>query len=254
MPVTKHEYPILEYDTEKTAVLMPHGKDKFHLPAKCVYGFLGDAIQNFALEHNLEAVAEYRSMMKSYPVYQTAKGSKEIVLCSAPLGASAAAAILDWLICHGVSEIIAIGGCGTLVDIPENEMLIPTAALRDEGTSYHYLPPAREIELDQRAVDAIQQALDALGIRNECVKTWTTDAIFRETKDMVRYRKAEGCAAVEMECAALAACARFRGAVFGQILFTQDSLANVDRHDERNWGADSFDKAIAIALEAVCRL
>ena len=252
MPLCKHEYPIMEYDTEKTAVLMPNRHNRFQLPSKCIYGFLGDYIQAFAAEHKLEVVAEYRSMMKMNPVYKMVKDGKEIVLCSAPLGAPASAAILDWLIGHGVSEIIAIGGCGTLIDIPENEMLIPTAALRDEGTSYHYLPPAREIALDTKAVNAAKQALDQLGIKSEYVKTWTTDGLWRETKDMVNYRKAEGCAAVEMECAALAACARLRGALFGQILFTQDSLANVELHDDRTWGADSFDKAVAIGLEAVC--
>ncbi|MCL2775774.1 MAG: nucleoside phosphorylase [Oscillospiraceae bacterium] len=254
MPVIKHEYPVLEYDTEKTAVVMPNRKNKFQLPSKCVYGFLGDSVEKFALEHNLDVIAEYRSMMKMHFVYKTVKDGMEIVICSAPLGAPAATAILDWLICHGVNEIIAIGGCGTLTDIPENEMLISTAAVRDEGTSYHYLPPEREIELDKKAVTAVKHALDALGIRNEYVKTWTTDAFYRETKDMVNYRKSEGCTVVEMECSALAACARLREAVFGQILFTQDSLANVDMHDDRNWGTDSFDKAIAIALEAVCRI
>ena len=253
MSIIKHEYPILEYDTEKTSVYMP-GTNKYQLPSKCVYGFLGDYVENFALEHNLEVVAEYRSLMKMNPVYKIVKDKKEIVICAAPLGASASTAVLDWLIGHGVNEIIAIGGCGTLFDIPENEILIPTSAIRDEGTSYHYIPPAREIALDKSAVDAIKRALDSLGIRNEYVKTWTTDAIFRETKDMINYRREEGCAVVEMECSALAACSRFRNAIFGQILFTQDSLANADMHDKRNWGSNSFDKAIMIALEAVCCL
>ena len=254
MPLFKHEYPIMEYDTESTAVLMPNRHNRFQLPARCVFGFLGDYIQAFALEHKLDVIAEYHTLMKIIPVYKAVKDNKEIALCSPPVGASASAAILDWLICHGASEIMAIGGCGTLIDIPENEMLIPTAALRDEGTSYHYLPPAREIALDEKGIAAAKQALDQLGIKSEYVKTWTTDGLWRETKDMVNYRKAEGCAAVEMECAALAACARLRGALFGQILFTQDSLANAELHDDRNFGRDSFGKAVAIALEAVCCL
>jgi len=252
MPLVKHAYPIIEHDIEKIAILMPNRHNRFQFPKKCVYGFLGDYIHDYAKEHNLEILGEFRSMMKMYPVYKTTKSGQEIALCAAMLGAPAATAILDWLIAHGVGEIMAIGGCGTLADIPENEMLIPTAAIRDEGTSYHYLPPAREITLDPQAANAAKQALDGLGIRSEFVKTWTTDAIYRETKDMVNFRKSEGCAVVEMECAAMAACAEFRGAAFGQILFTQDSLANADLHDERSWGQNSFGKAIQIALEAVC--
>ena len=67
-------------------------------------------------------------------------------------------------------------------------------------------------------------------------------------------RKAEGCIAVEMECAALAACARFRGALFGQILFTADSLADPEAHDAREWGIASFGKALELAFDAAAAL
>ena len=68
---------------------------------------------------------------------------------------------------------------------------------------------------------------------------------------MVTYRKAEGCATVEMECAALAACAKKRGATFGQILYTADSLANAERHDDRDWGKDSLRKALELCVEVL---
>ena len=83
----------------------------------------------------------------------------------------------------------------------------------------------------------------------ETVKTWTTDGFFRETKDMVKYRLSEGCAVVEMECAALAACARKRGAKYGQFLFTADSLANVHEYDARDFGGDSHEKALLLGLD-----
>ena len=68
---------------------------------------------------------------------------------------------------------------------------------------------------------------------------------------MVTYRKSEGCSTVEMECAALAACARKHGAVFGQILYTADSLANVCAHDERDWGKSSLRKALELCINAL---
>ena len=49
--------------------------------------------------------------------------------------------VLEYLIAGGVTKIISVGSCGVLEDIPENRFLIPVSALRDEGTSYHYLPP-----------------------------------------------------------------------------------------------------------------
>ena len=71
---------------------------------------------------------------------------------------------------------------------------------------------------------------------------------------MVTYRKEEGCAAVEMECAALAACAQFRGATFGELLYTADTLADVERYDERDWGANSINTALELCIEAVKEL
>ncbi len=68
---------------------------------------------------------------------------------------------------------------------------------------------------------------------------------------MVEYRKQEGCSVVEMECSALAACAQFRGVVFGQILFAADILVNPDQYDERDWGKSSFELVFALSLEAI---
>lgn len=123
--------------------------------------------------------------------------------------------------------------------------------MRDEGTSYHYLPAARFIDLEPSAIKAIEQTFCALNIPFQKCITWTTDGFFRETRDMVEYRKSEGCATVEMECAALAACAQKRGAVFGQILYTADSLANVYAHDERDWGKGSLRIALELCINVL---
>ena len=87
----------------------------------------------------------------------------------------------------------------------------------------------------------------------ECT-TWTTDGFFRETAAKVAYRREEGCSVVEMECSALAACAAFRGARFGQILFTADTLADIEHYDERGWGGDSFELALLLCLEAAAEM
>lgn len=107
------------------------------------------------------------------------------------------------------------------------------------------------VPLGYHSGKAIEQTFYALKLPfRECI-TWTTDGFFRETRDMVTYRKSEGCLTVEMECAALAACARKRGAVFGQILYTADSLANVCAHDERDWGKGSLRKALELCINAL---
>ena len=71
---------------------------------------------------------------------------------------------------------------------------------------------------------------------------------------MVQYRKSEGYSVVEMECASMAACAKMRGIIFGQLLFTADSLANVDAHNIRNWGNGYFAAAMKLAMEAITKM
>ena len=235
--IQKHELPILEYDSNSEEVIRPnHGAEQLKLPEKCVYAFLGEAVDDYAFEAEATVAETFETITRNYPVYIVKQDGMEFCLCAAPLGAPAAAQLMDFLISCGCKKIISTGSCGVLTDLAENEFLIPVKALRDEGTSYHYLPASRYIELNKNIRDAIEHTLLVQNIPfQECV-TWTTDGFFRETQDMVRYRGAEGCTTVEMECAALAACARKRGASFGQILYTADSLANIYAHDERDWG------------------
>lgn len=136
----------------------------------------------------------------------------------------------------------------------ENVFLVPVRALRDEGTSYHYLPPSRIVEIPETARLAIENTLVSHGLHYCEVSTWSTDGFFRETKEKVEYRKSEGCSVVEMECSALAACAQMRGAVWGELLFTADTLADVDHYDERNWGGDSVEYALDLCIEAVMKM
>ena len=125
-----------------------------------------------------------------------------------PIGAAASAQVLDTLVSCGCKKILAVGSCGVLTDIPEDAFLVPTKALRAEGTSYHYLPAARYIDLDIKPVKVIESCFKKHDLPFVTCTTWTTDGFFRETKDMVKYRLEEGCSVVEMECAALAACCR----------------------------------------------
>ncbi len=161
---------------------------------------------------------------------------------------------MDWLISYGVKKIISTGSCGVLCDLPENYFLVPEKAIRDEGTSFHYLPPARYVDIDFEMLEAIENYFNRRNIPYKKCMTWTTDGFFRETKKKVLARRNEGCSCVEMECSALAACAKFRGVKFGQFLFTADSLHAVDAYDERGWGMNSLRPALEIAIEIASTL
>ena len=254
MAVIKHDIPILEYDANPAAVIMPNRKNRYHFPEYAVFPFLMDEIEKFAEEHGCEQIGKFESATKIYPIYEYTHDGKKVCLCQAPVGAAPAAQLLDYLIGYGCTKIISAGSCGALVPLGENEFLIPVEAVRCEGTSYHYLPPTRTVSMNPQATEAIERAMRKNGIAYEKCKTWTTDGFFRETRDMVEYRKAEGCSVVEMECSALFACAQFRQVTFGQILFTADTLANVEAHDDRGWGMDSLSTALRLCLDAVVLL
>ncbi|MDO5410729.1 MAG: nucleoside phosphorylase [Lachnospiraceae bacterium] len=255
MSITKNEIPILEFDSEQTAVINPtHEKLDLELPKKCVFAFLGDYIDEYASKTETRKVSEFVSATKFYPIYITQYKGEDIVLCQAPVGAAPAAQILDWLIGYGVREIISAGSCGALEKFPESTFLIPNKALRDEGASYHYVPPSRFMEISERARKAIEETVVEHRMKYQEVITWSTDGFYRETKEKVAHRKSEGCSVVEMEASALAAVAAFRGATWGMILYTADSLADVDKYDERNWGGNAYQYALALCLDAVTKM
>lgn len=253
--IHKHEIPILEFDDNPQAVIMPTHEDlDLNLPARCVYAFLEEEIERYANAVGAEKVGEFVSATKTYPVYVMTYNGEEICLAQAPVGSAAAAQFLDWLIGYGVKQILSTGTCGVLVDMPENVFLIPTRALRDEGASYHYVAPSRYIEVNRRALTAIETVLRQASIPYQEVMTWSTDGFYRETPDKVAYRIEEGCSVVEMECAALAAVAQLRDAVWGLLLFTADSLADLENYDQRDWGSEAFGEALVLCLDIIVQM
>ena len=248
--IIKNEIPILEYDDSSSEVITPnHDCEDLVLPEKCLFAFLGDVVHEYA-EKNEATVAETLiTVSHDINIYVMKDGDEEICLVQSPIGAAAATQVMDTLVTCGCEKVIAVGSCGVLKDLPENAFIVPTRALRDEGTSYHYLPASRYIELDEKPIAVIEETFKKHNLPFVTCTTWSTDGFFRETKDMVKYRLEEGCSVVEMECAALAACCRKRGSEFGQFLFTADSLADVHEYDARDFGTESHAKAILLGLD-----
>ena len=163
-----------------------------------------------------------------------------------------AGAFLEELIALGCRDFIACGGCGVLdKSIGLGHVVVPATAVRDEGTSYHYLPPSREVAAHPDAIQAIEQALQKHHVPYIIGKTWTTDGVYRETPTRIARRRDEGCHVVEMEAAAFFAIAQFRGVRFGQLLYGGDDLTG-DAWDGRNWQKESSTRArlFQLAVEA----
>lgn len=121
-------------------------------------------------------------------------------------GAPIVAAALEELIAFGVQQFVSIGlAAGLQPDLLSGDVVICDRAVRAEGTSYHYLPPARSIEAGPALVQQVSAALSMREIAHAIGASWTTDAPYRETRREVETYRAEGVKAVEMEAAALLA-------------------------------------------------
>lgn len=250
----KNEIPILEYDTENSAVIMPGHSSDFKFTKKAVLLFMNEEITDYVSENNCKTSAILKKIGGDITVYQAVHKGTEITFCQCSMGGAGAVMIFDQLIAGGATEIVAVGCCGALIKDTEGDFSIPTVALRDEGASYHYLPPSREVALSEKVINAIENTLTDRGLKYRKCKTWTTDGFYRETKEMVTYRKEEGCSVIEMECASLAACAKMRNVEFGQLLFTADTLANVEKYDKRTWDKCNFAFAMELAFDAVVNI
>lgn len=155
----------------------------------------------------------------------------------------------------GAKKVLIYGSCGVLdSELAAGHFILPTQAYRDEGVSYHYLPVGDYVDVP--TARRLGEIFDEL--RLPCVKgrVWTTDAFYRETRNNMEKRKADGCIAVDMECASAMAVGQFRGAEVYQFLYAEDSLDG-EAWDRRTMGklpASDYEKYLRVALEAAARL
>lgn len=143
------------------------------------------------------------------------------------IGGPAAATAMEEMAGVGVRRFVSIGGAGGLHPAQAiGDLVVCDRAVRDEGVSYHYLPPDEryvrpDAALTSRLLEAVEQRSDGVVTGG----TWTTDAPYRETREEVLHYRAEGVLTVEMEAASLAAVALHRGVEFATAFAVMDSLA-----------------------------
>ena len=151
-----------------------------------------------------------------------------VVLAGPAMGAPAAALLLERLIALGAKWVIGVGSCGSLQpDLTIGEVILPTGALVEEGTSPHYLAPGVRTTPDAELLGALRDALSASGVSPHEGRIWTTDAPFRETREkVIRYGR-DGVLAVEMETSALMTVASFRRTPFASALVVSDEIGGL---------------------------
>ncbi len=250
-------YPILEFDPTRPAIIEPSKViQPMDVPEHCVVCFFNEVVTKLCQERNAKIITRRRWEGGDRLLYELNVDGKRIAVIQPGVGASMSAGVLEEIIPLGLKKFIACGGSGVLDrEIAVGHIIVPRSAVRDEGTSYHYLAPAREVNASPEGVAAIERVLQSRNIPYIVSKTWTTDAPYRETAEKVRLRKAEGCLAVEMEAAAFFAVALFRGVTFAQMLYGGDDVSGGE-WDSRGWHtrAEVRENLFWLAVEACLQL
>ena len=249
--LTPGPYPILDFDDdpEDLTSSMMLADVEGDGPDVAVLAFLSECVIETTKGWGVRRTSTVPFVTIEYPIYELTRQGVRVAAVPMPIGAATAAMVGERMIRSGAEKLIAVGSCGALEPLPEGEFLLPNKALRDEGTSYHYLPAGHWVETDPGLTEICAKTARDAGFGALVAPTWTTDGFFRETRQLAKQRRQLGCVVVEMECAALAAMAEVRGVAFAQFLFTADTLAE-GSYDRRRFGVDSHHIALSLALEA----
>ncbi|MDE7219383.1 MAG: nucleoside phosphorylase [Oscillospiraceae bacterium] len=192
---------------------------------------------------------------RAIPVYALGWHGRSIGIVHSLMGGAGTVCLLENVLARGAKKVLVYGNCGVLdKTFAAGCFILPTAAYRDEGTSYHYLPVSDYVDIPSHR--RLAEIFGTLGLPFVLGKVWTTDGFYRETRGNMEKRKADGCIAIDMECASVMAAAQFRGAEVYQFLYAEDSLDG-GVWDPRTMGAmpdSDHEKYLRVALETASRL
>lgn len=254
----KHEQKIIttfqRSEISEPALFSPADTTKKidNFPKICVSTFSENIIQTFSSLSNAEKIAELYTANGAIPVYKIRYKDTDIAFYLSRVGAPACVAGFEEIVAMGAKKFVLFGCCGVLDDDKvKNNIIIPVSAVRDEGTSYHYIAPSPEIAADAHSIQVLENVLASCGYPYVKGKTWTTDAIYRETIPVIQERRHEGCLVVEMECASMLAVAKYRHIPFIQFLYGADNLSSDtwEIRDLNLYGLSNAEKYMVLAFE-----
>lgn len=246
--ITENNYPILEFDDNKTAKLNPTAfADRSFDTDRMIITFFPEVMDRLKAE---EKITLERTIAGENPLEVYRFLDADILITLGFVGCPACAGNLDLFNAMGITKVMFCGGGGVLdKNIEVGQLLVVDGAIRDEGFSYHYIEPSRYIYTDPEVTEKIVGYLENNSVSYIRGLTWTTDAIFRETADRIERRKKEGAKIVEMEQAGCIAVAKFRGFDYGALIYGGDDVSSEEWSD-RSWRSR---KGIRYDLVLLCK-
>ncbi|MFH1154186.1 MAG: nucleoside phosphorylase [Pseudomonadota bacterium] len=156
------------------------------------------------------------------------QGGQGAAVAGPYIGAPYGAMVLESIIAKGADTILVLGWCGALSEhLKTGDILVPDLCLADEGTSRNYMEADGmfpRVSPSGSLSSVLRGFLTSHNVPHGSGTVWTTDAIYRETRTKVNYFKAIGASAVDMECSALCAVARYRKVRIAALLVVSDEL------------------------------
>lgn len=244
---------LCEFDKCKTATFDPDVVTNVipDFPKVAVACFAKKLFNELLNSFEHEEIARIENENEDTIVYKIDYKGTKFAFFMARVGAPALIADMESIIVMGAEKFVIFGCCGVLDSrINDLGIIIPNAAMRDEGTSYHYMEATDEIKVNtnKEHLAAFKKILKKHNYTYTEGKTWTTDALFRETRDKVLRRKEAGCVCVDMECSAIFALMKFRGKECFQFFYAADNL------DAQEWDSRSLVGGVKIPEKALIGL
>lgn len=221
------------------------------VPEVCVLDPDGDMARHLRAAGRAERHAGWACYHTDLYVYGDGLHDYGIVPCA--VGAAYAVLVAEELFASGCRLLLSVTSAGQITPVKAPPYFIVIArALRDEGTSYHYLPASDYSDADPGLIDLAVAAMAAAGISAEAGATWTTDAPFRETQQAIDAARNEGILAVEMEAAALYAFARARHRAVLCLAHVTNQMGRIEGDFEKG-EADGAQASLALVAALASR-
>lgn len=221
----------------------------------CVVSFSRHVLNMFLEKYKGQSIGHSGTCNGHIEIYLFEVEGKKLLFYMSPIGSAVAATVL-YEVHHvsGATKFVVYGSCGVLdKEKCHGKLIVPSHAYRDEGLSYHYMPPSNYVEVAN--CGKIAEIFEKNDYPYVVGKTWTTDAIYMETQNKVKRHKDDGCISVEMECAGLQALCNYYGFelytfFYGGDLFDGDlwERSNLGGNGEHNISKATFDIALKVAL------
>jgi len=219
------------------------------VPAVCVLDPDGDIVRR--LKRESRARLDRGWACYHTELYRFEQLGIELGIVGCAVGASFAVLVAEELFACGCRFLLSVTSAGQVVKLrPPPYFVLIDRALRDEGTSYHYLPPAEFSHANSALLSAMSGAFVGLGVPVERGATWTTDAPFRETAEAIAAMQRKNLLAVEMEAAALYALAAARGRSVLCFAHVTNQMARSDGDFEKGEAEGTVDALAVIHAAA----